>query len=230
MQLFYLKDRKNELILSAEESKHTTKVLRKRKGDVLNFTDGNGSFYKAKITRADSKRCRLKVISHHQKKKQHDYYLHMAIAPTKSMDRFEFFLEKATEIGVDEITPLICSYSERKIIKTERANRILQSAMKQSLKYHLPKLNDVVSFNDFINKEFNGAKYIAHCTNSKKLDLKSINKVGRTLILIGPEGDFSPKEIELALEKKFKAVSLSNSRLRTETAGIISVQIINMMY
>jgi 16S rRNA (uracil1498-N3)-methyltransferase len=228
MQLFYLENPKDEIILSAEESKHATRVLRKKEGDILNFTDGKGNFYKAEITVADSKKCRLQIVSSNQKEKQHNYYLHIAMAPTKNMDRFEWFLEKATEIGIDEITPIICSRSERKVIKTERCNRILLSAIKQSLKYHLPKLNEAISLSDFLKQDFEGAKYIAHCEDGDKLDLKTVSKTKKTLILIGPEGDFSPKEIELALQNQFKAVSLGTSRLRTETAGIIAVHTISI--
>ena len=228
MQLFYLENPKNEIILSAEESKHATKVLRKKEGDILNFTDGKGAFYKAEIIVADSRKCRLKVVSTEQKEKQHNYHLHIAIAPTKNMDRFEWFLEKTTEIGIDEITPIICSRSERKVIKTERCNRILLSAMKQSLKFHVPKLNEAISLNDFIKQDYKGTKYIAHCEDGEKKELKRVNKTEKTIILIGPEGDFSPKEIELALQNQFKAVSLGTSRLRTETAGIIAAHSINI--
>jgi 16S rRNA (uracil1498-N3)-methyltransferase len=228
MQLFYIQNPESEIILSAEESKHATKVLRKKEGDILNFTDGKGYFYKAKITVADTRKCRLEIISSEQKEKQHNYHLHIAIAPTKNMDRFEWFLEKATEIGIDEITPIICHHSERKAIKTERCNRILLSAMKQSLKFHLPKLNEVISLNDFIKQDFEGNKYIAHCEEGNKTELKENKKEKRILILIGPEGDFSPTEIEMALQNQFKAVSLSTSRLRTETAGIIAVHTINI--
>jgi len=228
MQLFYLENPENEIILSAEESKHVTKVLRKKEGDILNFTDGKGHFYKAEITIADTRKCRLQVVSSKQKEKQHNYHLHIAIAPTKNMDRFEWFLEKATEIGIDEITPIICSHSERKVIKTERCNRILLSAMKQSLKFHVPKLNEAISLNDFLKQNFNGTKYIAHCKDREKKELKTVNKTEKYLILIGPEGDFSQKEIDLALQNQFKPVSLGESRLRTETAGIIAAHTINI--
>ena len=232
MQLFYLENPKDEIILSAEESKHATKVLRKKQGDILNFTDGKGLHYKAEITATDTRKCRLQVVSTEQKEKQHNYHLHIAIAPTKNIDRFEWFLEKATEIGIDEITPIICSRSQRKIIKTARCTRILLSAMKQSLKFHLPKLNEAISLNDFIKQDYEGTKYIAHCEDGEKKELKTVNKTEnkteKTLILIGPEGDFNLKEINLALENKFKAVSLGTSRLRTETAGIISVHTINI--
>ena len=228
MQLFYIQNPESEIILSVEESKHATKVLRKKEGDILNFTDGKGGFYKAKITVADTRKCRLEIISSEQKEKQHNYHLHIAIAPTKNMDRFEWFLEKATEIGIDEITPIICSHSERKAIKTERCNRILLSAMKQSLKFHLPKLNEAITLKNFLKQDFEGNKYIAHCEEGNKTELKEKKKEKRTLILIGPEGDFSPTEIEMVLQYQFKAVSLGTSRLRTETAGIIATHTINI--
>lgn len=228
MQLFYLENPKDEIILSAEESKHTTKVLRKKEGDILIFTDGKGGFYKAQIILADTRKCKLRIITSGQKEKQHNYHLHIAISPTKNMDRFEWFLEKATEIGIDEITPIICSRSERRIIKNERGNRILLSAMKQSLKYHLPKLNEMISLTEFFKKDTKGTKYIAHCNDGAKHELKKVKKTEKTLILIGPEGDFSPNEINLALENQFKAISLGTSRLRTETAGIIATHTINI--
>jgi 16S rRNA (uracil1498-N3)-methyltransferase len=230
MQLFYLENPDKEIILNTIESKHATKVLRKKKGDTLNFTDGKGGFYKAEITIADTRKCKLQIISTEKKEKQHNYYLHIAIAPTKNIDRFEWFLEKATEIGIDEITPIICNHSERRIIKPARGNRILLSAMKQSLKFHLPKLNEIISLKDFLKKDFEGAKYIAHCEDGKKNELKTVSKAEKSLILIGPEGDFSPKEIELALQNQFKAVSLGTSRLRTETAGILAVHTVNLNY
>lgn len=228
MQLFYLENPQNEIILSAEESKHSIKVLRKKEGDILNFTDGKGMFYKAKIILADSRKCKLQVVSREQKSKNHNYYLHIAIAPTKNIERFEWFLEKATEIGIDEITPIICFHSERKTIKKERASRILLSAIKQSLKYHLPKLNETTSLKNFLKQDLLGKKYIAHCEDGKKYDLKSENKFEKVTILIGPEGDFSIEEIELAKAQKFKEISLGVSRLRTETAGIISAHTINI--
>ena len=158
MQLFFIENPESEIVLSKEESKHATKVLRKKEGDILNFTDGKGGFYKAEITVADTKKCRLQIISSEQKPKQHNYHLHIAIAPTKNMDRYEWFLEKATEIGIDEITPIICDHSERKVLKTERCNRILLSAMKQSLNFHLPKLNEAIPLKEFLNKTQKGKK------------------------------------------------------------------------
>ena len=230
MQLFFIKNPENEIILSKQESKHVTKVLRKKSGDILNFTDGKGGLYKAEITLADTTNCRLKILSSKQKTKQHTYHLHIAIAPTKNIDRFEFFLEKATEIGIDEITPIICQHSERKVMKTERCKRILLSAMKQSLKFHLPKINEAIPLKDFLKQDFEGNKYIAHCKESKKVELKNEMKENKTLILIGPEGDFSPLEIEMALQNQYKAVNLGNTRLRTETAALVAVHSIYLKY
>ena len=229
MQLFYLENPKKEIILSNDESKHAIKILRKKEGDILNFTDGKGNLYKTVITNSNIKRCELKLVSSKQIEKQHNYHLHIAIAPTKNIDRFEWFLEKAAEIGIDEITPIICSRSERKIIKYERSKRILLSSIKQSLKYHLPKINESVSFNNFIKRDFNSSKYIAHCEDIIKNDLKKVPSDSNYLILIGPEGDFSNHEIELSLQNQFKSVSLGLSRLRTETAGIVAAHTINMI-
>ena len=182
----------------------------------------------AEITIADSRKTSVRLVKSEQKPKQHNYHLHIAISPTKNMDRFEWFLEKATEIGIDEITPIICSRSERKILKKERCNRIMLSSMKQSLKFHLPKLNEAIDLKEFLKQDFNGNKYIAHCEKTEKVALKDAELKENTLILIGPEGDFSLNEIEIALQNTFKAVSLGTSRLRTETAGIVAVHTLNL--
>ena len=228
MQLFFTENTNDEFILPSEESKHITKVLRKKEGDKINFTDGKGNLIIAEITTSDIRKTRVKVIEKIEKEKQHNYYLHIAIYPTKNIDRFEWFLEKATEIGIDEITPIICERSERKIVKTERCNKILLSAMKQSLKYHLPKLNEGTSFKDFIKQDFEGSKYIAHCDKGEKTELRKEKKGNRILILIGPEGDFYLTEIEKSIQHNFNPISLGNSRLRTETAAIVAVHTINI--
>jgi len=228
MQLFFCKDDDKELRLSEEESRHVVKVLRKSIGEKLYFTDGKGMFLTGEIITTDKKNTIVKIIKKEKKRKNHNYSLHIAIAPTKNMDRFEWFLEKSTEIGIDEITPIICSNSERKIIKIERCNRILKSAMKQSLKFYLPKLNEPIMFKDFIQKKYEGQKYIAHCQEYKKIKLKKENT--RMHIMIGPEGGFSEEEIRMATEKNFSHISLGNSRLRTETAGLVATQSINMIY
>jgi len=228
MQLFFCKDYDKEFRLSVEESRHVVKVLRKNIGEKLYFTDGKGMFLTGEIITTDKIITTVKIIKKEKKSKNHNYSLHIAIAPTKNMDRFEWFLEKSTEIGIDEITPIICSNSERKIIKLERCNRILKSAMKQSLKFYLPKLNEPIMFKDFIQKKHEGKKYIAHCQEYKKIKLKKENTSMH--IMIGPEGDFTEEEIRMATEKKFSHLSLGNSRLRTETAGLVATQSINMIY
>jgi len=225
MQLFYnpeITELTQQFSFDKEESKHIIKVLRKTTGDTLFITNGNGWLFKAEIIIPDIKNCVAKIISKELKKK-HPYNLHLAVAPTKMNDRYEWFIEKATEIGINTITPIICDHSERKIIKVDRFDKIVQSAMKQSLSCYLPKLNDVVSFKDFINQKFNGQLLIAHCEETDKKSLKNvINKNEDITILIGPEGDFSVKEIEMAINKNFIPVTLGETRLRTETAAIVA--------
>lgn len=228
MQLFFCDNYNNEIVLSTEESKHAIKVLRKGIGDKLYFTNGNGLFLTGEITSINKLKTTVKIISEERKKKSHDYLLHIAIAPTKNIDRFEWFLEKATEIGIDEITPIICERSERKLIKLERCKRILKSAIKQSLKFHLPIMNNPIKFQELINNKNYSNKYIAHCNKKNIASLKEQKLAGDTLILIGPEGDFSISETKHALENGFKEISLGKDRYRTETAGIISTHIINL--
>ncbi|MGR7814146.1 16S rRNA (uracil(1498)-N(3))-methyltransferase [Lacinutrix undariae] len=225
MQLFYNQDiteDTSEISFSKEESRHIVKVLRKSFGDILHITNGNGWLFTAEIIVSDIKNCTATIISK-VFEEQHNYKLHLAVAPTKMNDRYEWFLEKATEIGINTITPIICDHSERKVIKTERFEKILQSAMKQSLSNYMPKLNTAIPFKEFVNQQFNGQKFIAHC---EPLDKKSLKKELQSqqeiTILIGPEGDFSVKEIELALKNNFTPVTLGNTRLRTETAAIVA--------
>lgn len=227
MQLFYntnITDKAQEVTFDKEESRHIVKVLRMKEGDKFKITNGKGSFFFAEIISANAKGCLVKILSAEE---QHPlpYQLHMAVAPTKLNDRYEWFLEKATEIGISEITPIICDHSERKTIKPERYEKILQSAMKQSLKAYLPILNEAISFKDFINseKDSEGLKCIAHCEESDKKSLKSILLPNKKItILIGPEGDFSVEEIELAKSNGFIPVTLGESRLRTETAAVVA--------
>ncbi|MCK5815348.1 MAG: 16S rRNA (uracil(1498)-N(3))-methyltransferase [Flavobacteriaceae bacterium] len=227
MQLFYsphINLSTNQFTFDKIESRHIVKVLRKTEGDILHITNGKGILFQVQIEIASDKKCLVNIISKKEKTKPWSYYLHVAIAPTKNNDRLEWFLEKATELGIDEITPIICDHSERKIIKKERLEKVVVSSMKQSLKHHLPKLNDAIPFSKFIQNEHEGDLFIAHCEEFKKESLKSQLYVNQKLtILIGPEGDFSTKEIALALNQKYKAVSLGESRLRTETAALVSV-------
>lgn len=225
MQLFYnptLTEDTTHISFSKEESRHIVKVLRKTKGDLLQITNGKGWLFTAEIIIADVKNCQAALQSKIFES-QRDYKIHLAVAPTKMNDRYEWFLEKATEIGVDTITPIICDHSERKVIKLERFEKILQSAMKQSLHYYLPKLNDAIPYTEFIAKEFQGQKFIAHCEETGRKSLKTSLKLKQdALILIGPEGDFSTNEIDLAISLGFEPVMLGNTRLRTETAAIVA--------
>lgn len=234
MQLFYNSDISTEtqqITFDKIESKHIVRVLRKKEGDVLKITNGKGFLFDAEISFANDKRCAATIIKSEVKPKPWNYFLHIAIAPTKNNDRTEWFLEKATEIGIDEITPIICSNSERRIVKTERFEKIIQSAMKQSLKFTLPKINAPLKFNEFINQDFDGKICIAHCEDqSDKNHLKNvINPSEKTTILIGPEGDFSIDEIKKALEKKCIPISLGESRLRTETAALVAVNLVSFI-
>ncbi len=225
MQLFYnpnINEQVSTFIFDKVESKHIIKVLRKKEGDILHVTNGLGSLFTTEISLASDSKCTVKIQSF-IKQETPKFHLHLAVAPTKMNERYEWFLEKATEIGIQEITPIICDHSERKIIKTERFQKIIESAMKQSLHYYIPKLNDPVLFKDFIKKDISGSKFIAHCEESDKKTLKSnIIPNTDTTILIGPEGDFSIKEIEMALNAKFIPISLGETRLRTETAAIVA--------
>ena len=225
MQLFYqpsLSENDLQCFFDKEESKHIVKVLRKKEGDTLQITNGNGSIFNAEITIAEIKNCSAKIVEVKNISKP-TFHLHLAVAPTKMNERYEWFLEKATEIGISEITPIICEHSERKIVKEERFEKVLQSAMKQSLQAYLPKLNPAIPFKDFFNQDFNGQKFIAHCEETNRKSLKQqIEPNIDVTILIGPEGDFSVKEIETALRQGFIPVTLGSTRLRTETAAVVA--------
>lgn len=231
MQLFYVPEiTGNEVNLSETESKHAVRVLRLSVNDHVQLIDGAGGFYLAAVKEANAKRCRLTILQREKEYGKRNYQLHLAIAPTKNIDRFEWFLEKSTEIGIDRITPIISVRSERKVIKPERLNKILISAMKQSLRAYLPVLEPLTEFNDFVAQPNLENKYIAHCNESKKKHLKNLVKPGESAtVLIGPEGDFSPEEIELAKVSGFKEISLGDARLRTETAGIVACHIVNLI-
>ncbi|RZK05524.1 MAG: 16S rRNA (uracil(1498)-N(3))-methyltransferase [Flavobacterium sp.] len=225
MQLFYnptITEATEGFIFDKEESRHIVKVMRKKQGDILFVTNGLGFLFKTEIIIAMDTKCSVKIVSA-EKSEPLKYHLHLAVAPTKMNDRYEWFLEKATEMGISEITPVICDHSERKFIKTDRFDKIIQSAMKQSLQYYLPKLNEPISFKDFIKLKNKGLNLIAHCEETDKKSLKDVLKSKENVtILIGPEGDFSEKEIKMALENNYIPVSLGNTRLRTETAAVVA--------
>ncbi|MEX6626096.1 16S rRNA (uracil(1498)-N(3))-methyltransferase [Tenacibaculum salmonis] len=235
MQLFFnpnITKETKQITFDKEESRHIVRVLRKKEGDLLHITNGAGFLFFVEITIANDKRCLTTVVKYENKPNNRDYYLHLAIAPTKNNDRLEWFLEKATEIGIDEITPIICDNSERKIIKIDRLAKIVQSAMKQSLQFTLPKLNNPIKFSEFIKQNFTEEIYIAHCEENieKKFLQNSVQKNGKYTVLIGPEGDFSSKEIETSLSSNFLPISLGENRLRTETAGLNVVQSIAFIH
>lgn len=218
--------------MSENESHHCVKVLRMKRGDKVQFIDGKGGFYEGMIDYEDPMACRVRV---HEKKPGYEkrpWFLHIAIAPTKNADRFEWFLEKATEIGVDRITPLVCDHSERRRIRKDRLERVILSAVKQSVKAWLPQLDDLTDYKEFIQGDYNNMqKFIAHCREGERKDLINLcNQADPSLVLIGPEGDFSEKEIELASKMNFIPVSLGNSRLRTETAGVVTAQILSDLH
>lgn len=221
MHLFYTPDiNGNDYELNEEESRHCVKVLRLQTNDLIFLIDGKGGFYKARIIHSNPKKTVLAIEEYLKEYGKRNHFLHIAMAPTKNIERFEWFLEKATEIGIDEITPLICERSERREAKTARLNKIITSAVKQSIKAYHPVLNEPVKYKQFINKA-EGQKFIAHCMEGEKFSLKQcLVPESRYTVLIGPEGDFTPGELQDALGSGFHPISLGNSRLRTETAGL----------
>lgn len=230
MQLFYAPHIATNPILSAEESGHAVRVLRLNEGDEIRITDGNGSFYQAVIVHAHPQHCRVRVDKTEQQSPLWPFHIHIAIAPPKQIDRMEWFVEKATEIGIDAITCLHCRFSERREINTTRVEKVMISAMKQSLKARLPRLTGMTAFHDFINQPFSGSKFIAHCAESEKSFIKQLYHPGdNALILIGPEGDFCQEEIALAIGQGFQPVTLGKSRLRTETAALVACHTIHLL-
>ncbi len=223
MHIFYTPDiTQNTYTLNEEESKHCVRVLRLTIGAVVNLVDGKGGFYTAEITSDNPKKVSLSVLNIETEFHKRNHYLHIAVAPTKNIDRIEWFLEKATELGIDEITPIITDRSERRIVKEDRLNKVITSAVKQSIKAYHPKLNDAIAFETFLKEPFDGNRLIAHCIDGEEKQYlsKLVAPHQKYLILIGPEGDFTPDEVNLALNKGFKALTLGDNRLRTETAAL----------
>lgn len=227
MQLFYdseISPDNSEFTFGKDESRHIHKVLRLKTRDRIRITNGKGYFFDAEITISEPKSCSVRILNKINVAPM-PYTVHLAVAPTKLNDRYEWFLEKATEIGITEITPIICDHSERKVIKLERYQKIIESAVKQSLKAYLPILNESISFKNFIDRhqDYTGDRFIAHCEETERKLLKSELIPQRdVLILVGPEGDFSSEEIEYALQRGYTAVTLGESRLRTETAAVVA--------
>jgi 16S rRNA (uracil1498-N3)-methyltransferase len=228
MHIFYIPETESDHCnLSHEESRHCIKVLRLKPGDNIHLIDGKGGFYIAKIVKDDPNNCLVEIIKKNKDYKKRDFNLHIAISPTKNNDRFEWFIEKATEIGIDEITPMITKHSEKNKINFERLNKIIISASKQSVNPYFPALNNIKKFDEIIGKNYNCLKCLACYSNHSLKDLYTTKS--NILILVGPEGDFSEKEIENAKTNNFSIISLGNNRLRTETAGIVACHTINFM-
>jgi 16S rRNA (uracil1498-N3)-methyltransferase len=231
MNLFYASEISGELFtLDKEESNHLVRVLRMTENELVHFTDGKGFFYECKIVDANPKKCVVSIEKKYEGSDHRNFFLQIGIAPTKNNARFEWFLEKSTEIGIDTITPLICAHSERKEVKTERLNKVITAAVKQSIKSRHPLLEEQNTFSSFVNKDFNGQKFIAYVDKENDISLSKAYLPGNNaLVLIGPEGDFSPEEIELAKKNGYIPINLGPSRLRTETAGIVACHTINLM-
>jgi 16S rRNA (uracil1498-N3)-methyltransferase len=233
MHLFYTPDigpDASTCFLNEEESRHCTTVLRLQAGDGVQLIDGSGGLFDATILNAHPKRTLLQIKRAQSAFNKRNHYLHIALAPPKNLERLEWFAEKATEIGIDEISLIICQRSERKEIKIERINKIITSAIKQSVKAYHPTLNAPLGFSRFLQQSFEGQKFIAHCEKTDKTTLRDqmINN-GKYLVLIGPEGDFTTGEIDEALQNNFKPVTLGESRLRTETAALAACFEINFL-
>lgn len=230
MQLFFTKNIESDFYtLSEEESKHCIKVLRMTSGDEIFLTDGQGSLCRCRITEAHPKHCSVEVVERQQNVDPHAFYLHVAVAPTKNNARMEWFVEKAVEMGIDEITPIVCDHSERCIIKQDRIEKIAISAMKQSLKAFKPVVNDPTPLSALLAAPFDGQRFIAYCDDERRTPLRSLYQPGQNaLILIGPEGDFSPDEVSSALDAGFLPVTLGPCRLRTETAALAAVAFFNL--
>ncbi len=231
VHLFYQPDLTSDLIsLSEDESKHAIRVLRLSIGDEVEIVDGKGARAVAEVTSDHAKRCELRIVRRTRDESPRKFHVHIAVAPTKNNERLEWFLEKATEIGIDEITLLDCEHSERSSVKKERLEKVAISAMKQSQQSWLPVINEIVSYDKFVKAATADVKLIAHCDEGSKNSISKISFSGKNiLVLIGPEGDFSRAEIDTALGNQFTAVSLGETRLRTETAALYAVTAINLL-
>lgn len=232
MHLFYTPDIDSNALkynLNEEESKHCVRVLRLGKGDIVLLIDGKGNLFHAEIIDDHPKRTSVHILKVERDYGKRNHYLHIAIAPTKNIDRLEWFLEKATEIGIDEVTPIICERSERKELKVDRLVKVVTAAVKQSLTAYHPKINAPVDFRSFIDALPAYPYFIAHCLQSPKTTLTNAMVHGGSYgVLIGPEGDFSEQEVDLATGKGCQAVSLGNTRLRTETAALYACMEVNL--
>ena len=229
VRYFYTPDIQHSSELPEEEAAHALRVLRMQMGDEMVLMDGQGNYYRAVISAASGKRCAFQVQETLPQPREWTGHLHLALGPTKNMDRTEWFVEKATEIGFDELSFLNCRWSERRVIKTERIDKILISAMKQSHKAWKPVLHEMMDFKKFIVQDFPGQKFIAHCHREDLPELRALlQRDTDVTVLIGPEGDFSEEEVALAEAHGFQSISLGKSRLRTETAALVAVHLMHL--
>lgn len=232
MQLFYAPDiTQPEYALPEEEARHAVKVLRLGVGDRLHITDGRGNLYHCRVNSVGNHHCTVAVEQTVAEFEKRPYRLTMAVAPTKNIDRFEWFLEKATEIGVDTFIALESDHSERRVVKPEREMKVITSAVKQSLKAYHPAFEDMTAFKSVVTRPFEGRKFIAHCGEAvveKKYLASTLSAAQDALILIGPEGDFSPEEVQLAVANGFEEITLGTQRLRTETAAVVAVTMVTI--
>jgi 16S rRNA (uracil1498-N3)-methyltransferase len=234
MHRFYCPDIADTLTLGEEDSKHCVKVLRMAEGDTIEVVDGNGNLYTCRITMAHPKRCAVEVLECVQQAPHWGHCIVLAVAPTKNLDRMEWLVEKCVEMGVDRIIPLRCHNSERTVLKTERLKKIMVSAMKQSLKATLPQLDEMTPIEQVVAMPFDGIRCIAYCDEQLPREarhtLADVYRPGNdVMVLIGPEGDFSPEEVQAATAVGFVPVTLGESRLRTETAGMMAVAAIHAL-
>lgn len=232
MQLYYLPSiDENTVVLNPDKAKHCIKVLKYRIGDNLFFTDGKGKLFKTVIVDDNLKACKIEIKEIIENYQPLNHYLHIAISPIKNLSRFEWFIEKATEIGISEITPLICQRTEKNHININRLTNIAIAAIEQSLKTTLPRINPAVKFEEFVVNNNNSLKLIAHCEDSEKIFINNIDKkIKNTIVMIGPEGDFSSNEIIFSKKHNFIPIILNNYRLRTETAAIVACNAINLLH
>lgn len=233
VRFFYVPDAANKTELPPDEAMHALRVLRLKSDDEMYLMDGVGNYYRAKVTIAATHHCYYEILETISQEPQWKRHIHLAIAPTKMMDRVEWMVEKATEIGFDEMSFVNCQFSERKLVKIPRLDKIVVSAIKQSRKAWKPVLNEVVTFKQFINQTRNGAKFIAHCYDEIPRtnlfdELKKTDASEPTTVLIGPEGDFSLEEVKMAVSAGYQSVHLGKSRLRTETAGLSAVMMMQL--
>ena len=229
MQLFFQPNIEKKHFLSEEDSRHCVKVLRKIEKDLIHIVDGKGGLFECEILKNDAKKTEFKILNSTQNFGKKDFYLHIAIAPTKNSDRLEWFVEKAVEIGIDEISLIETQHSERRFQKIDRLEKIAIGAMKQSLKAYLPKINEMISLEKFLKNVSAEQKFIAHLLDGAKLLQTQLKPKSNVCILIGPEGDFSETEIKLSHSADFQVVMLGNSRLRTETAALVATTITNFL-